>query len=105
MTDTAAASPAEGEASRRLACGHGIEVPSDGRLRLHLQSHGHRGTRASRSAKDTARHQYSEDRVTAHVRERQVDAVRGRIDRDRVSLGRPVPAELYQGAASLLEHR
>src|SRR5438309_7546590 len=52
-----------------------------------------------------ARHHYPEDRMTAHVRERQVDAVRGRIDRDRVSLRRPVPAELSQGATSLLEHR
>src|SRR5439155_22150439 len=52
-----------------------------------------------------ARHQYSEDRMTAHVRERQVDAVRGGIDRDRVRLRRTVPAELHEGAVLLPEGR
>src|SRR5712692_3730259 len=51
-----------------------------------------------------ARHQYPEDRMTAHLRERQVDAVRGGIDRDRVRLRRPVPAELGERSPSLLEH-
>ena len=31
--------------------------------------------------------------MTAHVHERQVDAVRDGIDRDRVRLWRPVPAQ------------
>src|SRR5947207_14359904 len=52
-----------------------------------------------------ARHQHPEDWMTAHVRERQIDVVRGGIDRDRVSLRRPVPAELSQGTVSLLEYR
>src|SRR5437867_2758314 len=52
-----------------------------------------------------ARHQYSEDWMTAHVREGQVDAVRGGIDPDRVRLRRPVPAELHEGAVPLPEHR
>src|SRR2546422_11132166 len=43
--------------------------------------------------------------MTAHVRERQVDAVRGGIDCDRVRLRRPVPAELHEGSVPLLEHR
>jgi len=43
--------------------------------------------------------------MTAYVRERQVDAVRGRIDRDRVGPGRPVPAELPERSVPLLEHR
>jgi len=42
--------------------------------------------------------------MTAHVRERQVDAVRGGIDRDRVCLRRPVPAELRERCVPLLEH-
>ena len=43
--------------------------------------------------------------MTAYVRERKVDAVRGRIDRDRVRPGRPVPAELHERSVPLLEHR
>src|SRR5713226_1224520 len=48
-----------------------------------------------------ARHQHSEDRMTTHIRERQVDAVCGGVDRDRVRLRRPVPAELHEGAVPL----
>ena len=42
--------------------------------------------------------------MTAHVRERQADAVRGLIDRDRVGPGRPVRAELGERSVPLLEH-
>src|SRR5947199_6194438 len=52
-----------------------------------------------------ARHQHPEDWTTAHVRERQVDAVRGGVDRDRVRFRRTVPAKLREGAVPLLEHR
>src|SRR5260370_1424282 len=54
MTHAAAAGTAEGEAGWWLAGGRGIEVPTDGWRRLPLQPLGHRGTRASRSAKETA---------------------------------------------------
>src|SRR5713101_9636688 len=54
MTHAAAAGTAEGEAGWWPAGGHGIEVPTDGWRRLLLQPLGHRGTRASRSAKETA---------------------------------------------------
>ena len=43
--------------------------------------------------------------MTAHVHERQVDAVRDGIDRNRVRLWRPVPAQLRERSVPLLEHR
>jgi len=43
--------------------------------------------------------------MTAHVRERQVDAVRDGIDRDRVRLRRPVPAQLRERSVPLPKHR
>src|SRR5437879_5099438 len=52
-----------------------------------------------------ARHQYSEDRATVHVRERQVDAMRCGIDRHGVRLRCAIPAELHERPVSLLEHR
>src|SRR6266550_4378465 len=51
------------------------------------------------------RHQYPKDRATVHVRERQVDPVRGGIDCDRMRLRGAIPAELHEKAVSLLEHR
>src|SRR5712692_1167833 len=50
------------------------------------------------------RRQYSENRMTVDIREWQIDAVRGGIDRDRVGLGRPIPAELGERSGGLLEH-
>src|SRR6266852_5413429 len=60
---------------------------------------------SQRYSMSVARHHCPEDRMTAYVRERQVNAVRGRIDRDRVGPGRPVPAELPKRSDPLLEHR
>src|SRR5437016_11993552 len=59
---------------------------------------------SQRYSVSVARHQHPEDWMTAHIRERQVDAVRGGIDRDRVRLRRTVPAELNEEAVPLLEH-
>src|SRR2546429_3139014 len=61
--------------------------------------------RMSRKYPRSAWHQHPEHWMPAHVRERQIDAVRGGIARDRVRLRRPVPAELSQGAVPLLEPR
>ena len=51
------------------------------------------------------RRQNSQDGMTAHIGERQVDAVRRGIDRDRVRRRCAIPAELHERAVSLLEHR
>src|SRR2546428_13234232 len=52
-----------------------------------------------------ARHQHPEDWTAAHVRERQLDAVRGGIDRDPGRLRRPGPAQRHDGGHPLPEHR
>src|SRR5438876_10550878 len=53
----------------------------------------------------SAWHQYPQDRMIAHVCERQVDAVCGGNDRDRVRLWCSVPAPLRERSVPLLEHR